>query len=88
MITPSWVAAISAGASVVVALLVAILGTTIRTTRRWAKLEGRMDAQERIFLDHVTTEQKAMQSLYDIMKDDRAATNRRFEWLEHGRPGP
>lgn len=79
------VMAMSALGSLILALCVAILRTTVKSARRTVTLELQLEYAQRALAEHVLTSTKTHELLYDTIKEDRAATNERLTFLERQR---
>lgn len=79
------VMAASALGTLILALCVAILRTTVKSARRTVTLELHLEYAQKALAEHVETSAKTHQLLYETIKDDRAATNERLTFLERQR---
>lgn len=66
----------------IVVVLLAILGVLFRATTRWTKLETSVRHMEQSATDSQTQNRQVHIEIYQQMREDRAATDRRLRWLE------
>jgi hypothetical protein len=60
----------------------ACIGLIIRTTLKWGKIEGRLEAIASNLKDLVVEKDKTHEAMLKAMAEDRRATNERLTWLE------
>lgn len=81
------VIAAAAVAGVIITLLGAIAGLLVRISIKWARLEGTVESLRSTIRDVELDSQNALKALYDVIRDDRRATNDRLQYLERQRMG-
>lgn len=79
------VMAVSALGTLILALCIAILRSTVKSAKRTVTLELQLEYAQKALAEHIETSAKTHQLLYETIKDDRAATNERLTFLERRR---
>jgi hypothetical protein len=83
--TGSWLVALAAIGTFILTLCAVTFGLVVRGTRRWTRLEVSLTYAESALAAHIASSDKAHGVIFDMLKDDRAATNERLLYLERER---
>lgn len=59
-----------------------VLGLLIRITRKWTRVEDRLETLTEDVRELVEQKEDAHKKLYEEMREDRKATNERLTYLE------